>query len=88
MRVVLRPTVAGPHLHLIYAPSTVVAGLDVPDQLVTCCYLVIAPDTPEVTVCSAGPVLVTGHQRAGSRRRFPSRPRPLAPCRCQSSIAW
>ncbi|MHB9864200.1 PAS domain S-box protein [Streptomyces sp. YIM S03343] len=39
-----------------------VADLDVPDQLVTCCYLVIAPDAGTVTVCSAGhlPVLVVG----------------------------
>ncbi|MEU9075428.1 PAS domain S-box protein [Kitasatospora sp. NPDC004745] len=46
---------------LMQALDTFVAGLDVPDQIVTCCYLVIAPDTREVTVCSAGhlPVLVT-----------------------------
>ncbi|WP_316751548.1 SpoIIE family protein phosphatase [Streptomyces herbicida] len=46
---------------LMQALDTVVADLDVPDQLVTCCYLVIAADTGEVTVCSAGhlPVLVT-----------------------------
>lgn len=45
---------------LMHALDTVVADLDVPDQLVTCCYLVIAADTGEVTVCSAGhlPVLV------------------------------
>jgi PAS domain S-box-containing protein len=45
---------------LMQAMDTVVADLDVPDQLVTCCYLVIAADTGEVTVCSAGhlPVLV------------------------------
>lgn len=37
-----------------------VTDLDVPDQLVTCCYLTIAPDTGTVTVCSAGhlPTLV------------------------------
>ncbi|MBL1103027.1 MEKHLA domain-containing protein [Streptomyces sp. 5-8] len=45
---------------LMQALDTVVADLDVPDQLVTCCYLVIAADAGEVTVCSAGhlPVLV------------------------------
>ncbi|WP_159050034.1 PAS domain S-box protein [Streptomyces sp. MMG1533] len=45
---------------LMQALDTCVADLDVPDQLVTCCYLVIAPDTGTVTVCSAGhlPVLV------------------------------
>ncbi|MFF9819101.1 PAS domain S-box protein [Streptomyces sp. NPDC014006] len=45
---------------LMQAMDTVVADLDVPDQLVTCCYLVIAADAGEVTVCSAGhlPVLV------------------------------
>lgn len=47
---------------LMRALDRCVADLDVPDQLVTCCYLVIAPDTGTVTVCSAGhlPVLVTG----------------------------
>lgn len=47
---------------LMQALDTCVADLDVPDQLVTCCYLVIAPDTGTVTVCSAGhlPVLVAG----------------------------
>ncbi|MFE0516480.1 PAS domain S-box protein [Streptomyces sp. NPDC058964] len=46
---------------LMQALDTVVADLDVPDQLVTCCYLIIAADAGEVTVCSAGhlPVLVT-----------------------------
>ncbi|MFJ3307025.1 PAS domain S-box protein [Streptomyces sp. NPDC086549] len=46
---------------LMQALDTVVADLDVPDQLVTCCYLVIAADAGEVTACSAGhlPVLVT-----------------------------
>ncbi|MGW3498533.1 PAS domain S-box protein [Streptomyces sp. NPDC001020] len=45
---------------LMQALDTVVADLDVPDQLVTCCYLVIAADVGEVTICSAGhlPVLV------------------------------
>ncbi|MFJ8200798.1 PAS domain S-box protein [Streptomyces sp. NPDC096152] len=47
---------------LMQALDTVVADLDVPDQLVTCCYLVIAPDAGNVTVCSAGhlPTLVVG----------------------------
>ncbi|MCS0604213.1 PAS domain S-box protein [Streptomyces sp. LP11] len=47
---------------LMQALDTVVADLDVPDQLVTCCYLVIAPDAGTVTVCSAGhlPTLVVG----------------------------
>ncbi|MFI7501521.1 PAS domain S-box protein [Streptomyces sp. NPDC049687] len=47
---------------LMRALDTCVADLDVPDQLVTCCYLVIAPDSGTVTVCSAGhlPVLVAG----------------------------
>ncbi|MEV0220394.1 PAS domain S-box protein [Streptomyces sp. NPDC050704] len=39
---------------LMQALEVVVADLDVPDQLVTCCYLVIAADAGEVTVCSAG----------------------------------
>ncbi|WP_128380760.1 PAS domain S-box protein [Streptomyces cavernae] len=39
---------------LMQALDTVVADLDVPDQLVTCCYLVIASDAGEVTLCSAG----------------------------------
>ncbi|WP_333778770.1 PAS domain S-box protein [Streptomyces sp. IBSBF 3136] len=45
---------------LMQALDTVVADLDVPDQLVTCCYLVIAPDAGTVTTCSAGhlPTLV------------------------------
>jgi anti-sigma regulatory factor (Ser/Thr protein kinase) len=47
---------------LMRALDTCVTDLDVPDQLVTCCYLVIAPDAGTVTVCSAGhlPVLVAG----------------------------
>ncbi|MEW1777872.1 PAS domain S-box protein [Streptomyces sp. NPDC086777] len=45
---------------LMQALDTCVQDLDVPDQLVTCCYLTIAPDTGTVTVCSAGhlPTLV------------------------------
>ncbi|MXM65917.1 MEKHLA domain-containing protein [Streptomyces sp. HUCO-GS316] len=47
---------------LMQALDTCVADLDVPDQLVTCCYLIIAPDAGTVTVCSAGhlPILVAG----------------------------
>nr|WP_119590569.1 PAS domain S-box protein [Streptomyces scabiei] len=45
---------------LMQALDTCVADLDVRDQLVTCCYLVVAPDTGTVTACSAGhlPTLV------------------------------
>ncbi|WSW80249.1 MEKHLA domain-containing protein [Streptomyces sp. NBC_00996] len=45
---------------LMQALDTCVADLDVPDQLVTCCYVVVASDAGEVTMCSAGhlPVLV------------------------------
>ncbi|MGW1956102.1 SpoIIE family protein phosphatase [Streptomyces sp. NPDC001920] len=45
---------------LMQALDAVVTDLDVPDQLVTCCYLVIAPDAGSVTLCSAGhlPTLV------------------------------
>ncbi|MEV0487897.1 PAS domain S-box protein [Streptomyces sp. NPDC050508] len=54
---------------LMQALDAVVADLDVPDQLVTCCYLVIAPDTGSVTTCSAGhlPTLVAV-PRDGTRR--------------------
>ncbi|MEU2156519.1 PAS domain S-box protein [Streptomyces sp. NPDC019396] len=45
---------------LMQSLDAIVAELDGPDQLVTCCYLVLAPDAGEVTVCSAGhlPALV------------------------------
>ncbi|WP_405807720.1 PAS domain S-box protein [Streptomyces sp. NBC_00210] len=45
---------------LMQSLDAIVAELDGPDQLVTCCYLVVAPDAAEVTVCSAGhlPALV------------------------------
>ncbi|MFG2307843.1 PAS domain S-box protein [Streptomyces sp. NPDC048566] len=45
---------------LMQALETVVGDLDVPDQLVTCCYLVVSADAGAVTVCSAGhlPTLV------------------------------
>ena len=57
---------------LMQALDAVVADLDVPDQLVTCCYLVIAPDTGSVTTCSAGhlPTLVAGPGE--STRRLPA----------------
>ncbi|MGE7437489.1 PAS domain S-box protein [Kitasatospora sp. NPDC001175] len=42
-----------PH-RLMQALDAVVADLDLPDQLITCCYLVIVLDTGEVTLCSAG----------------------------------
>ncbi|MFE3659052.1 SpoIIE family protein phosphatase, partial [Streptomyces sp. NPDC059165] len=46
--------------HLMQSLDAIVAELDGPDQLVTCCYLIVAPDAGEVTVCSAGhlPALV------------------------------
>lgn len=58
---------------LMRALDTCVADLDVPDQLVTCCYLVIAPDAGTVTVCSAGhlPVLVAGVGEGISRLPSP-----------------
>lgn len=58
---------------LMQALDTCVADLDVPDQLVTCCYLVIAPDTGTVTVCSAGhlPILVAGAADEVSRLSSP-----------------
>ncbi|MFI6639129.1 PAS domain S-box protein [Streptomyces sp. NPDC050504] len=39
---------------LMQALDAIVTDLDLPDQLVTCCYLVLAPDTGEVILCSAG----------------------------------
>nr|WP_322724116.1 PAS domain S-box protein [Streptomyces phyllanthi] len=56
---------------LMQALDAVVADLDVPDQLVTCCYLVIAPDAGSVAVCSAGhlPTLVAD---PGGVRRLPA----------------
>ncbi|MFF2149136.1 PAS domain S-box protein [Kitasatospora sp. NPDC058190] len=49
-----------PPRRLMQALDAMVTDLDLPEQLVTCCYLVIAPDSGEVIVCSAGhlPVLV------------------------------
>ncbi|WP_078888432.1 PAS domain S-box protein [Streptomyces sclerotialus] len=47
-----------PPVRLMQVLDTVVT--DLPGQLVTCCYLVIKPDTRELTICSAGhlPVLL------------------------------
>ncbi|MEN8649595.1 PAS domain S-box protein [Streptomyces sp. 21So2-11] len=44
--------------HLMHALDAFVG--DLPDQLVTCCYLILDPDQGEVTACSAGhlPVLL------------------------------
>ncbi|WP_415952818.1 PAS domain S-box protein [Streptomyces sp. KLOTTS4A1] len=39
---------------LMHALDSIVTDLDQPEQLVTCCYLTLAPDTGELTVCSAG----------------------------------
>ncbi|MFJ5776901.1 PAS domain S-box protein [Streptomyces sp. NPDC093094] len=39
---------------LMQALDAIVADLDLPDQLVTCCYVILAPDNGEVTLCSAG----------------------------------
>ncbi|MEU5894515.1 PAS domain S-box protein [Streptomyces sp. NPDC047461] len=57
---------------LMQALDAVVADLDVPDQLVTCCYLVIAPDSGSVTICSAGhlPTLISAPGEGV--RRLPS----------------
>ncbi|WP_194916382.1 PAS domain S-box protein [Catenulispora rubra] len=48
--------------------DTIVA--DLPDQLVTCCYLVIDPDPGTVVVCSAGhlPILVVREDGRGAYR--------------------
>ncbi|MGW3124107.1 SpoIIE family protein phosphatase [Streptomyces sp. NPDC001107] len=58
---------------LMQALDAVVADLDVPDQLVTCCYLVIAPDAGSVTLCSAGhlPTLVATAGNGVSRLPTP-----------------
>ncbi|MEU1623473.1 PAS domain S-box protein [Streptomyces sp. NPDC005722] len=47
---------------------------DLPDQLVTCCYLVVDPDAGEVTVCSAGhlPVLLVDPGPGAAVRELPA----------------
>ena len=46
---------------------------DIPDQLTTCCYLVIDPDAGEVNACSAGhlPILLVGPDNAVRRLPIP-----------------
>ena len=44
---------------------------DIPDQLTTCCYLVIDPDAREVTACSAGHLPILTVETDGSTRRLP-----------------
>lgn len=58
-----------PPWQLMRALDAVVSEL--PDQLVTCCYLVLDPDESALTVCSAGhlPVLVV--DPTGQVRRLP-----------------
>jgi len=43
---------------------------DIPDQLTTCCYLVINPDAGEVTGCSAGHLPVLLVERDGAVRQL------------------
>lgn len=58
---------------LMQALDSCVADLDVPDQLVTCCYVVICPDAGNVTACSAGhlPVLIAASDGSVSRLPCP-----------------
>ena len=60
-----------PPQQLMHALETVAA--DIPDQLTTCCYLVIDPDAGEVTACSAGhlPTLLIDPDGAASRLPIP-----------------
>ncbi|MFF5142969.1 PAS domain S-box protein [Streptomyces sp. NPDC013157] len=57
---------------LMQALDTCVQDLDVPDQLVTCCYLTIAPDAGTVTVCSAGHLPTLVATPGGSVSRLPA----------------
>ncbi|MPY61738.1 PAS domain S-box protein [Streptomyces spongiae] len=57
---------------LMQSLDTCVADLDVPDQLVTCCYLVIAADTGTVTACSAGHLPTLVADPSGGIRILPS----------------
>jgi anti-sigma regulatory factor (Ser/Thr protein kinase) len=45
---------------------------DLPDQLITCCYLIIDPDAGEVTVCSAGHLPLLLVEPDASVRRLPA----------------
>ncbi|WP_268249549.1 PAS domain S-box protein [Streptomyces poonensis] len=55
---------------LMQALDAIVTDLDLPDQLVTCCYLILAPDTGEVTVCSAGHLPALLADPAGGARQI------------------
>lgn len=58
-----------PPWQLMQALDAVVTEL--PDQLVTCCYLVVDPDAAEVTVCSAGHLPLLLVEEGGSTHRLP-----------------
>lgn len=58
-----------PPWQLMRALDAVVSEL--PDQLVTCCYLVLDPDAGEVTVCSAGHLPVLLVEEGGKAVRLP-----------------
>jgi PAS domain S-box-containing protein len=60
-----------PPQQLMHALDAVVR--DLPDQLITCCYLVLDPDAGEVTACSAGhlPVLLVEPDAAVRRLPIP-----------------
>lgn len=54
--------------HLMYSLDRCVGDLGGPDQLVTCCYLVISADAGEVTLCSAGHMpVILGAPGEGAR---------------------
>ncbi|MFJ5228509.1 SpoIIE family protein phosphatase [Kitasatospora sp. NPDC088391] len=56
---------------LMQALETVVADLGAPEHLVTCCYLVMDPDSAEVVLCSAGHLPVLTVAPDGSVRPLP-----------------
>ncbi|NEB74242.1 PAS domain S-box protein [Streptomyces sp. SID14478] len=58
-----------PPWQLMRALDAVVSEL--PDQLVTCCYLILDPDDSAVTVCSAGHLPVLLVDSTGQVRRLP-----------------
>lgn len=58
-----------PPWQLMQALDAVVSEL--PDQLVTCCYLVLDPDQGELTVCSAGHLPLLAVDPGGQVRRLP-----------------